>query len=306
MSYFNFNGIGHEKEFNDYCNTDPEKGIDFKIKSLDDAYSNCGLPATGYNLLAAESNVGKTTILANLAGNYAEQDKKVWFITFEETKDSILGRFVRNYVQINSIKWKNKDLTASEKQRYVKSKVCNYIHIDAWDSASIQVAQMIEIFEKADIEDRPDIIIIDYFTHFAKKEREETTEAMERISRELMTFSNKSKIMIWSAAQLKSEGYKNKGAGLEHIGKSLAAAQLASEILFIREEKEVEIGEGEALLNITIAKTRQGHADKNAKIYVKLIRSTQTIEETSLPVDPPVTVTTQKPNKPVKKTLEVE
>lgn len=221
--------------------------IETGFPTIDSAY-NGGISKDSYNLILSQSNVGKTTVLLNLAANYAKKNLKVHFLTFEESLAAIVSRLTQNEISIgiNDFRLMND----YQKDKFKISKVASNITVEAMPSSSLTVDGYVQRLEKSDF----DILIIDYFTHFQKAPKVDVTSEYKRFSETLSSFATSSKKTIWSAAQATRDSY-GKQPKLEDTGSSIASVQAANNVWSIMRG---EATENEYALKLAIIKERQG------------------------------------------------
>lgn len=241
------------------------------FQSIDTLY-NGGISKDSYNLILSQSNVGKTTVLLNLASNYAKANLKVHFLTFEESLPAIISRLTQNEMSIgmNDFKLMNN----FQKTQFKSSKIAKNIIVESRPSSSITIDDYISLLDKTDF----DILIIDYFTHFQKNQKIDITTEYRRISDTLSSFAKSSKKTIWSAAQATRDSY-GKMPKLEDTGSSLAAVLVADNVWAIMRGATTE---GDDIsLKMSIRKERQG-VDTSNEVDFSISRKYQRLVDLGL------------------------
>jgi len=243
--------------------------IETGFSCIDSAFGG-GIEAGTYNILTAESNIGKTTILVNLAINFAKQGKRVLFLSFEETTHSIKRRFVQNIVGVDM---RSVNKLTDYQLALANSKLKN-ITIVSKPSGSLSVTEFLNI---PNINSH-DIYILDYYVHFRINPKNDTHEEVGRISKSLMAFAKDQKKQVWTAAQVNREGYSRKDMSLTTIGKSLESVQVADTVFGCRVIEELISDDGYGL-ELKILKDRQGANRKKPltftinKTYQRMVMS---------------------------------
>lgn len=253
----------------EYLINNTEKYIPCGISELDIAL-NGGVLEGAYGLVLAETNIGKTTILLNLALNFMKQNKKVIYITFEESIGAIFSRLAQNILRL-----KRTDVPKinTYQQSMLKPLMDNIIVI-AKSPGELSVDDFLQIIS----EESYDALFIDYYPHFKKSPKLDINTELTNISSKLMGHANLTKKIIWSAAQLRREAF-GKIPTLADAATSIDSVRQAQLVLGVTKgETFCDEIENKYHIKINILKERQG-ANRTETINLMLNVHFQQIEQ---------------------------
>lgn len=245
--------------------------------SIDKAFHG-GIETGTYNIITAESNIGKTIILTNLANHYIKDGKRVLYVTFEETERAIMRRFAQNILKIDMFSVPK----INNWQTSILANTLENLTIVAEDSGTLTVDSFLS--DMKTLTEKPDIIILDYYVHFKTNPKNETHEEVGRISKALVAYAKEANIQIWTAAQSNREGYSKKESSLANIGKSIESVQVADTVFCAKIENDIPTTEDTYVLKLIIQKDRQG-ANRTLPMFFEINKKFQSMTETSGTVD---------------------
>lgn len=205
----------------------------FNVPIFDTLFPD-GIDGNSFNLIAATSNVGKTTYMVDIALTCARRGMKVYYASFEESVESIYKKFVKNFYNIGS--FAASDKINAETDSELVDLLNKNLTIKSFNKS-------VSIFDYlADIEQNSyEVIFCDYFQHFEGDSKKENhinykffSETISRWCKEPGRF-----IPFFSGVQMNRTGYGDvekitEGKFLphqDHIGGSMGAGQASDNII---------------------------------------------------------------------------
>lgn len=164
----------------------------------------------GLWVIAAESGVGKTSIMAQMSWEIAVQKQKpILFVTLEEEAREIAERIMKISAGAYEIEWER------GKNRAMLGKLVKDMDItyEILDVTAITVEEFGSAIESAIVRLGPDVIVFaDYFTRFrANHPRMSEVKAAEKMAFELADFSKNFKVPVIMGAQENQSGDRGRG-----------------------------------------------------------------------------------------------
>lgn len=239
------------------------------IHALDNALGG-GVLEQSYNLILAETNIGKTALMLNLAMNYMRQNKKVIYLTFEETRSAILSRLMQNILRI-----KMGDIRkVNEFQKQTVKKILDNIIVISRPSGDISVDDFFKLIKSQSYE----ACFVDYFVHFKKNPKNDVLEELKTISAKLSNHAKQNDKIVWSASQARRESY-GKIPTLADAGASIEAVRLADLVVAATKGETVcDETTNKYQIKMNILKDRQA-ANRTIPVELMLNVHYQQIEE---------------------------
>lgn len=190
-------------------------------------------------VIAAYTNVGKTTLACQMAKNSCEQGAIVSFYSIEMSDTEIYDK----------LKWISENTKKDDVLKYKLNIITKKTSIE-------QI--------KADFESRepPEIIFVDYLQLMDFRRGESEYEAMTRISKEMQKIALKNNICIVALSQISNEGASTKNLDVIKLKGSGQIAASADKVLLlqrnVQDELESQGGFIENEARIILRKNRQG------------------------------------------------
>lgn len=264
------------EELDDLLSNMPEY-IPTGISELDLALGG-GLLEQSYNLILAETNIGKTTIMLNLALNAMRRNESVIYLTFEETKNAILSRLVQNILKI-----KMPDVhKINDYQKNLVKVIIKNITVISEPSGSISTTDFFKLIESHE----HSFIFIDYYTHFKKHPKNDVLQELTKISTDLSNYAKQNDKIVWSAAQARRESFGKKPS-LADAGASIDSVRLADVVIGASKGESLNDGtENKYQVNMNILKDRQG-ANRSLDVSVMLNVNHQQLESDTIIFEQP-------------------
>ena len=206
--------------------------------SLVDEYTSGFVPGHLW-VLAAYTNVGKTTLACQMVDNACASGAKIDFYSLEMTEEEILSK----------MKWVSKNTNNAD----VLSHKLNII------TKKTSIEQIVNNFNERST---PDVVFVDYLQLMDFSRGESEYEAMTRISKELQKLSIKKEVCIVVLSQVSNEGAANKNLDVMQLKGSGQIAASADKVLLLRRDIKDELSDDESSNNsyseLVIRKNRQG------------------------------------------------
>lgn len=276
------NNVGHdyledyEERFEYYHKK--ENRIPFHIDWLN-KITNGGVPPKTLNIVMAGVNVGKTLTLCDLATNYLQQGKNVFYATFEMAPEEISKRIDANNFDVimDDIDSLPKGIFDSRINK-LKQKTNGKLLVKEFSTGSGTVMDIRASLHEALLKKnfKPDIILIDYIGVMASARLKNSSVGLyqlgKSIAEEIRGLAQETNTRVWTAVQVNRSGYKSSAPDMADIGESFAIAMTAdfSFVLVTNEELE-ELNQYLALQ----IKNRYGNVTKYKKHLIGVSREKQ-------------------------------
>lgn len=250
----------------------PEQKISFGYKELD-AATGGGLPIDGRVLVIfmAQTNLGKSMFLSNVAINFLKQGKFVLLYTLEMAEDIYAKRICSAITDI-----KIEDLIYDKDK--LKAKIFDFsklypegkLLLKEFPPSSVNAHHLTIFTDKiiAKVGRKPDVIIIDYINLMTPCKASDQGGSYERvgdISKEVRTMSYKYFAPVLSCTQTNRGGYDNTDPGLQHVSDSSQVGFTSDFVGALWQgEGDMELGK----INMTILKSRLGKVGKLLSYHV--------------------------------------
>jgi len=262
--------------------------IKFKtgMPSLDNIIG--GLSGTELMLILANTNVGKTTFLLNLAINLSLQGKKVLFFSLEMSRDELNNKIIsilggHEAFKIRSGEY-DKNMLWETKEKF-KS-----LPITIIDRGSITTQDVLAETFKRKLQGSVDVVMIDYIQRLSDRGFDNETQRLGNIARTLKNFALTYEIPIISPAQMDKSSAKNNDTDVSSVAWSKDLANEADIALTLTEQvikRKSITEEEEKKLMLVIAKSRNSEKDKWFNVNFDKITLRMTLENDLFYSPPP-------------------
>lgn len=220
MQYFTKDGQSKHWE---YINN-PEAKIPTMWSGLD-RYTNNGIPKEGkfLGLILAQSGLGKSLFLSNLAVNFLRQGLTVGVISLEMSENVYAQRFSAHISGDNINRLKETTSSSREKiERFYKEHPTANLIIKEYPPRSINSRNIdcyLERLREHGI--KLDVLIVDYLNLVVPNRKSDNMfQDGMLVSEELRALSYKWEIPIMSAVQANTEGMGNENIDMENVSQS--------------------------------------------------------------------------------------
>ncbi len=239
------------------------ENIKFKtgLSSLDSVIG--GLSGTELMLILANTNVGKTTLLLNIAINLSLMGKKVLFFSLEMGKDELMNKIVSIVGEHNAFKIRSceyeKDMLYQTKEHVKK------LPITIVDRGAITTQDVLAETFKRKLREEVDVVMIDYIQRLSDRSTDGETQRLGRIARTLKNFALTYEVPIISPAQIDKSSAKNNETDVSSVAWSKDLANEADIALTLYEKKGERVSineEPEKELKLIISKSRGSEKDR--------------------------------------------
>lgn len=221
-----------------------------------------GLHAEEFIIVAAKSNVGKSTLMGNMAVNMCQAGKRVGIVTLEMADTSFIDRMTSQLTGINATRVAHYQSLGQREQERVDEALEK---IDSFgllinESGHMTVAKIAALATKWRVEEGIDCLFVDYLGLISPTNPKETkvnqiafdTRALKPLAKEL-------RIPIVAGCQVNRASYAreaNKDHQLNDLRDSGAIENDADVVCFINRHEASEIAGTK--YNLSIAKRRSG------------------------------------------------
>jgi len=258
----------------------PPNFIKTGIWTIDNAIG--GITPSDFALIMADTNVGKTTLLLNMAIQMAKMKKKVLFFSLEMTANQLNDKFVSIYGNVNAMEVKNRTLAKTDLRGTVerfKSLPITVVH-----RGSITSQDVISEAYNRKLSGEVDIVMVDYVQRLADKSKESETIKMKTIAQNLKNFALTNEIPVLTPAQVDKASSQGGKIKVENVAWAKALADEADLALYLY-EKEEKIGKGMLQTNFQIARelrcrvVKSRHSEKGQDFKIDFDRTNLRMED---------------------------
>ena len=222
-------------------------------------------------VIAGKPSSGKTTIATNMMMNISAK-YNVLFFSIETSAVKIYKKIASSAARINYKKILKSEMYESDYSSFlgVANEFSNH-KLKVVEAAGMSVNDIISI----SLQNKADIIFIDYLQIVADKSDKSSYERVSNISRELHTFAQKEKITVVALSQLKRTD--NRQPTMSDLRESGQIEQDADAIIFIHNPNNAEQQDiSNQYREVIIGKNKQGEI---GSIDYKFHGSVQTFKE---------------------------
>ena len=248
-----------------------DKVVSTGIPTMDDIFSG-GWHEKTLSLFLAETNLGKSLIMASQASNCLMENKNVLIISLEMSEQKYAHRILANIldVEMNGIKELEKE-TFIAKIENVKKTLKSKLVIKEYPPKSITTNHLKHLLTELKNKKQfvPDIIFVDYLeimkSCYATKNDNSFSE-LKKISEEVRGVAVEFEVPVISGVQINRSAFGSASIGLDDIAQSIGVTYTADVIIGVTVPEEIK-EKGKYLW--TILKNRDG-GFKGKKIYVNV------------------------------------
>jgi len=262
------------------------RGIKTYIEGLDSYLS--GIQAQDFVIVAARPSMGKTALAVQMALSNSLAGKKVYFVTLEMSKESLVERMLVNLSKIDGRKVKIGDLSDGDYKtlNYYSNKIYNSSMVIDENSATVAAIRANARRIKG-----LGLIVVDYIGYM-ESHGDGRVEQVTNISRGLKGLARELKVPVMALSQLNrlNEGRQNKRPMLSDLRESGAIEQDADICIFIHREDYYKQKLGQTNFDgqaeLIIAKHRNGptgtvtcnYDESTMRFYHDWVREAREIE----------------------------
>lgn len=238
-----------------------------------------GLQKSDLIILAARPGVGKTSMALNIAQNAAcKAGAVVALFSLEMPKEQLVQRMLCTAARVDQGKVRAGMASKGDLQRLSRelgplSKA--EIYID--DTPGINIIELRSKCRKLKLEKKAlDLVVIDYLQlmQSAARRAENRQQEIAEISRSLKALAKELDVPVLALSQLSRSAERDKEQpSLIHLRESGALEQDADVVLFIHRKREEEELEGDGLMDVIIAKHRNGPTGTARMVFLSKFTS---------------------------------
>jgi len=203
-----------------------------------------GFHEKSLTLFMAETNMGKSLIMASLAVDSMLRNKNVLYITCEMSEDKISERVMSNLFDVNlhDLRLLPKN-TFHEKFIKIRKEAQKKIIIKEYPPRAINANHIRNLVKDLEVRKKfkPDIIYVDYLgilLPIFKNKQDNTYLEVKRISEEIRALAVEMAIPFVSAVQTNRKGFGDAEIDLTDISDSIGTAATADVIIGVTQSKE--------------------------------------------------------------------
>lgn len=203
-----------------------------------------GFHEKSLTLFMAETNLGKSLIMASLAVNCLLKNKNVLYVTCEMSEDKISERMMANLfdIAVDDLKLLTRK-KFSEKYGKIQSTLKNKLYVKEYAPRSINVGHIRNLLRELENKKKfvPDIIFVDYIgimLPVLERKEDNTYTEQKRISEEIRGLAVESGLPVVSAVQTNRKGFGDSEIDLTDISDSIGTAATADVIIGVTQSQE--------------------------------------------------------------------
>lgn len=215
-----------------YINT--ERKLEMPLKALN-KLMNGGLPPKTLSAVLAFSNVGKSALMAFLAGELIKQGKNVLYITLEMSEEQVQQRIDANLLDVTTDELDDKNLSQEwfmSKIQKMKEKGYGQLFVKEYPTSSASSAHFKSLLKELQMKKKfkPDIVFIDYINICASSRYTSLTGVnsysyIKAIAEELRALAVEFELPIFTATQINREGGNSNSPDMTHTSESIGLPQ---------------------------------------------------------------------------------
>lgn len=259
-----------------YANYDkPVQRIKTGIATIDRTIG--GFSPTDFGLILADTNVGKTTLLLNMAVEMAKSGKHVLFFSLEMTADQLNDKFMAIYGRHHAFDISSR--ATPKDQLYGTVEGFKALPITVVHRGAITSRDVISEAYNRKITDKVDIVMVDYVQRLSDESKESETMRMGQIARNLKNFALVNETPVITPAQVDKESSKGGKIKVENVAWAKALADEADIAFYLYEQEKPQRSmvqttnfQLERDLRLRVVKSR--HSIKGQDILINFDRST--------------------------------
>lgn len=203
-----------------------------------------GFHEKSLTLFMAETNLGKSLIMASLAVNALMQNKNVLYVTCEMSEDKISERLMANVfdVAVDDLKMLTRDKFHTKFEK-IRGMVNNKFFVKEYPPRSINVGHIRNLLRELKNKKSfvPDVVFIDYIgimLPIMERKEDNTYVEAKRISEEVRGLAVETGLPIISAVQTNRKGFGDAEIDLTDISDSIGTAATADVIIGVTQSQE--------------------------------------------------------------------
>ena len=237
-------------------------GIPTGFTDLD--YKTAGLQNSDFILIAARPSMGKTAFALNLTHYISiKKHKAIVFFSLEMSRDQLVKRLLAQNALVDSQKIRTGELDASEWFKLADaSRAVGGANLTIEDTPGISVAEVRTRCRKLKLENKLDLVMIDYLQLMSGRGRVESRQQeISEISRSLKALARELDVPVIALSQLSRECEKrdDKRPMLSDLRESGAIEQDADMVMFLyRDEYYNKDTDNPGVTELIISKQRNG------------------------------------------------
>lgn len=290
-----------EKRYHYYTNVESRLRFPLEVLNL---LSNGGLPKKTLNCLMAGPNVGKSSLMCYLAGEWLKAGKNVVYITLEMSEEAIQERVDANLFDCKTDDLKNPNLDKiwfSNKVNELKQKTVGKFVVKEYPTGSAHAGHFRHFLKELKQKKKftPDVVIIDYINICSSARYKSyaglnSYTIVKSIAEELRGLGVEFDVPVLTATQVNREGINNQKPDMTATSDSIGLPQtLDWFVALVSNEDLMKMNRQLAILLKTRYGNKKGISARAMRVDFDYMRYYDVESEV---VDDPVLNGTQKPD----------
>jgi replicative DNA helicase len=233
-----------------------------------------GLHPSELVIIAARPSVGKTSFGLNIARNVAADERKaVFFVSLEQSRIELAERLLCCQARVDSHRLRKGSLASDDMEKLIEAG--NFLRdaklfID--DSPGQGMLRIAANARRLKMRQDIKLVVIDYLQLIEPENRRDPRqEQVAQISRRLKHLARELKIPVLALAQVNrsSEDRQDHRPRLSDLRESGSIEQDADAVLMLHRPDRYEPGQHEGVIEVIVAKNRNGPVGEITLAYVK-------------------------------------
>ena len=234
-----------------------------------------GFQESNLIIVAARPSVGKTSFLLDIARNASlKAGKNVAMFSLEMSNSEITDRLISSQVGMNLWDYRMGHFDSSKLENLadVMGRLSEAnLYID--DTPGVNIMEMSTKARRLDLENKIDLIIVDYLQLISGTNKENRVQEVSEISRFLKNLARELKIPVIAASQLSRavENRTSKIPQLSDLRESGAIEQDADVVIFLHREEiyDPDNEEKKGIADVIVSKHRNGPIGSTEIKFIK-------------------------------------
>jgi replicative DNA helicase len=249
-----------------------QSGLPTGFSDLDEL--TAGLHASELVIVAARPSIGKTAFSLNLVRNMIVEEKvPVFFVSLEQSRIELAERMLCSQGKVDSHRLRKGTLTADDMERLIEAgSVLRNARLFIDDTPAQGMLRIAANARRLKRQHGIRLVVIDYLQLIEPDNRKDPRhEQVAQISRRLKFLAKELEMPVVALAQVNraSEDRQDHRPRLSDLRESGSLEQDADAVLMLHRPDRYEPGQHEGVIEVIVAKNRNGPVGEVTLAYVK-------------------------------------
>lgn len=255
------------------------------IATIDKAIG--GYTPTDFGLILADTNVGKTTFLLNMALAMAQTGKNVLFFSLEMTANQLNDKLIAMFGKHNAYDIRMR--ATQREQLFGTVSKFSSLPLTIVHKGAITSHDVVSEAYNRKLQGKVDVVMVDYIQRLSDKGTDNETMRMKNIAQNLKNFALINETPVISPAQVDKASSQGGKIKVENVAWAKSLADEADMVVYLY-EKELNNKSAIPLMNFQIEKelrariVKSRHSEKGQDFLIDFDRSTLVMKDFSAEV----------------------